>query len=160
MGRRPKNYKPPNPVELIQCTRCGENKPITELFTNRWSEIYTARKQIPLCKDCVQSVLDDYSFRFGGEAGLYLLCAAMGIPYIKEVADQITSKKPPFTFGKYIRQLQMKQYDSKSFAETVTNSGQRCPKVQKSSDRLTALQEDITALREDIEVIKNKLTAG
>lgn len=160
MGRRPKNYVPPAPAVTIRCVRCGQNKAETEFYTNKWSKIYTAQKQVPLCKDCVQAVFNEYMFRHNEQAALYLLCSAMDIPYDRETASRITDNTPPLTIGKYIRQLQMRQFDKTSFAETTVNGGQRCPKVQKSADRLTVLQEDVKALREDIQAIKDKLSAG
>lgn len=159
MGRRPKNYVPPTPIVTIRCVRCGQNKAETEFFANKWSEIYSAQKQVPLCKDCVQAIFDKHMFKYGEDVALFLLCAELDVPYDKLLLERITDKTPPLTIGKYIQRLQMKQYDSKSFAETVTNGGQRCPKVQKSADRLTALQEDVTALREDVQAIKEKLVA-
>ncbi len=107
MGRRPKNYVPPPPLVSFKCVRCGQNKPETEFYANRWSKIYVAQKRVPLCKNCIQKLFEENTYRYGEKLALYLTCAALDIPYISTRYDKIVETIPPFTLGKYIKQLQI-----------------------------------------------------
>ncbi|MBD5111441.1 MAG: hypothetical protein HDT42_02735 [Ruminococcaceae bacterium] len=158
MKRKTKKY-PSAP--LIGCVRCGESKAETEFYTNRWSRVYASQKQVPLCKDCVQALLEEYTYKYGEEAALFLICAVLDIPYSMERYKQIAETTPQFTFGRYIRQLQMNQFRNQSFAASVTTGdfpdlGQAA-KVSVTSERLNRLQKDVSTLREELLDIRAKL---
>lgn len=148
---------------LIECVRCGENKAETEFYTNKWSRVYASQKQAPLCKDCVQALLGEYTYKYGEEAALFLICAVLDIPFLSEMSKKITEINQPFAFGKYIRQLQMNQYKNKSFATSVVKGD--FPEVEQinhrtcvTSERLNRLQEDVSTLREELHDLRTKLT--
>lgn len=147
MGRRPKNYIPPKPIVTIRCVKCGQDKAETEFYSNKWSKVYAAQKRVPLCKDCVQELFNEYSYEYGEEAAMFLICAALDIPFDNRLISSTKSNTPPFTVGKYFRQLQLSHYTDKSFAKSVTTGGQKCPKPRGANDRLGELQEDVSAMR-------------
>lgn len=159
MGRRQKNYVPPPPPITIRCTRCGQNKAEIEFYVNRWSNVY---KRVPLCKDCVQAIFTENTYRYGEKMALYLTCAVLDIPYLSERYKKIVETAPPFTLGKYIRQLQMNQYKSASFAESVADGD--FPIVDRTggiyfatNERVDTIQAEVTALRDELRDLKVKL---
>lgn len=158
MGRRPKNYIPPKPIVTIRCVKCGQNKAETEFYSNRWSKVYVTQKQVPLCKDCVQELFNEYSYEYGEEMAMFLICAVLDIPFDNGLISSTKDKTPPLTVGKYYRQLNRRQYVDSSFAESVTTGGQKCPKVHRANDRLAALQDDVSAMREELHNLRDKLT--
>lgn len=98
MGRRPKNYVPLHTPVLIECVRCGENKAEIEFYSNKQSRIYNTKKRVPLCKDCVQALLEDYSIRYGEETAVFALCGIMDLPFLPERYKKIAETTPPFSF--------------------------------------------------------------
>lgn len=158
MGRRPKNYVPPKPIVTIRCVKCGKDKAETEFYSNKWGKVYVAQKRVPLCKDCVQELFNEYSYEYGEEAAMFLICAALDIPFDNRLTRRTTDKTPPLTVGKYFRQLNRRQYVDSSFAESVTTGGQKCPKPHGANDRLGELQEGVSAMREELHDLRVKLT--
>ena len=145
---------------LIECVRCGENKPETKFLLNRWSKIYI-QKRVPMCMDCVQALQEEYTYKYGEKSALFLICAALDIPYVSARYDKIIETTPPFTLGKYIRQIQINQYKNTSFAQTVAdgdfptadNTG---GKYYATTERVDIIRAEITALREELRDIKGK----
>lgn len=162
MGRRPKNYVPPHPPVLVECTRCGENKAETEFYCNKQSRIYNIKKRVPLCKDCVQALLEEYSHRYGEEVAVFALCGLMDIPFIPELYRKIVETNSPFVFGKYIRALQINQYRTESFISSIAGKDlselkQANPTAYTTNERLNRLQEDFSSLREELHDLRAKL---
>lgn len=122
MGRRPKNYVTPPEILQIECVRCGKTKEETEFYTNRWSNVYNINKKIvPLCKDCVNSLMEEYTKRFDEKTALSVVCANLDMPFLPELYTDLVNKTSCFTFGMYVRQLQMKQYQHKNFQTSITD---------------------------------------
>lgn len=131
MGRRPKNYVTPPEILQIECVKCGKIKEETEFYTNRWSKVYNINKKIvPLCKDCVNSLMEEYTKRFDEQTALSVLCANLDMPFLPELYVDLVKKNSCFTFGMYVRQLQMKQYQHKNFQTSITDG-----ELVKTGDR-------------------------
>lgn len=149
------------PTPLIECVRCGQNKPEAEFLFNRWSKIY-ARKRVPLCMDCVQSLFKENTYQFGEKMALYLMCAVLDVPFISERYEKIVETSPPFTLGKYIRQIQINQYKNTSFAETVADgdfptADHTGGKYYATTERVNAIRAEVAALREELRDLRIKL---
>lgn len=142
----------------IECVRCGQSKAANEFLANKWSSVYVAKKRVPICKTCVQELFNEYSDKYGVEMATFLICAVLDMPFDVAQLDKETDRKPPLSFGKYYRRLQMKQYNDRTFAGSVTDGGQKCPKVHGTNDRLLVLQEDVSALREELHNLTAHLT--
>lgn len=142
----------------IECIRCGQTKPENEFCHNKWSKVYN-RKRVPLCMDCVQTLFDENKYQFGEEAALYLTCAVLDIPYISERYEKIIETNPPFTLGKYIKQLQINQFKNCSFAKSVAdgdfptadNTG---GKHYATAERVDTIQAEVATLREELRDLK------
>lgn len=122
MGRRPKNYVTPPEILKIECVRCGKTKEETEFYANRWSNVYNINKKIvPLCKDCVGSLMEEYTKRFDEQTALSVVCANLDMPFLPELYTDMVAKTSCFTFGMYVRQLQRKQFQHKNFQTSITD---------------------------------------
>lgn len=161
MGRRPKNYVPPHPPVLVECTRCGENKAETEFYCNKQSRIYNIKKRVPLCKDCLQALYEEYSDKHGQGVAVFALCGVMDIPFIEGMYKKIAEMNPPFTFGKYLKQLQINQYRDKSFIDSLSGEDlsrlkQANPTAYTANELLNRLQEGFSSLREELHGLRAK----
>lgn len=162
MGRKPK--KRVQPLAVLECVRCGQEKPENEFCHNKWSKVYN-RKRVPLCMDCIQMLFDENKYQFGEKMALYLTCAVLDVPYASERYEKIIETTPPFTLGKYIRQIQINQYKNSSFAESVAdgdiptadNTG---GKHYATTERVNIIRAEITALREEMRNLKVKLAGS
>lgn len=162
MGRKPKKRVPP--LTVFECVRCGQTKLETEFLFNRWSKIYI-QKRVPLCMDCVQSLYKENTYQFGEKMALYLTCAVLDVPYASERYEKIIETTPPFTLGKYIRQIQINQYKNSSFAESVADgdiptADHTGGKHYATAERVDAIRAEITALREEMRNLKVKLAGS
>ena len=152
MGRKSK--KRVSPLVVLECGCCGENKPETKFLLNRWSKIYD-KKRVPLCKDCVDKLFEENTYRYGEKMALYLTCAALDIPYISERYEKIIETIPPFTLGKYIKQLQINQYKNSSFAQTVADGD--VPTAERISGKYYATAENVDTIRAEIVSVREEL---
>lgn len=149
-----RKQKKSSATPLIACVRCGEHKAESQFIHNRWSKVYAARKRVPLCIDCIQALFQENTYRYGEKAALFLTCAAVDIPFLPERYKQIADTSPPFTFGKYIKQLNINQYKASSFAISVMGSSN--PDMLATGESLIRLKEDIETLREELRNLKAK----
>lgn len=149
---------------LIECIRCGQSKSEAEFLFNRWSKIYT-QKRVPLCMGCVQALFDENKYQFGEKMALYLTCAALDIPYISARYDKIIETTPPFTLGKYIRQIQINQYKSASFAQIVADgdfptADHTGGKYYTTAEHVDTIRAEVMVLREELRDLKVKLAGS
>lgn len=158
-GRKPKKALPP--MTTIECMRCGTVKQEKEFYVNEDSKMYT-KKRVPICKDCIQELIYEYTYQYGEKVALYLICAAMDVPYLPNLYDKITKTgaTSSFKIGKYLRQLQMCQYRNQSFADTVING--IFPSTEhtenKSCRNTNSLREEISIIREELHDLKAHIT--
>lgn len=115
--------------------------------------------------DCVQALLEEYTYKYGEKSALFLICAALDIPYVSERYDKIVETIPPFTLGKYIKQLQINQFKNCSFAQSVADgdfptADHTGGKHYATAERVDAIQAEVTALREELRDLKVKLAGS
>lgn len=122
MGRRPKNYVPPPDVISITCTCCGKEKLEEEFYSNKWSRVFVINKRkVPICKDCIQSLFEEYTKRFDEKTALAIICANLDMPFYPDLYASITKANSYFTLGLYIRQLNTAQYRHSTFQNSITD---------------------------------------
>lgn len=121
MGRRPKNYVPPSDVISITCTCCGEKKSEKDFYTNKWSRVFVAdNHKVPICKDCIQNLFEEYTKRFGEEKALVIILANLDMPFYPDLYAKTLKDNSYFTLGLYIRQLNRIPYRNKTFQNSIT----------------------------------------
>lgn len=91
------------------CIRCGRYLDVEEFYKS--PNPYHATGYMPYCKSCAQDMMNEYMKEYGNlEATIFLLCADLGIPFIRQIYDELTrtvqEKKTIKNFiGTYIRLL-------------------------------------------------------
>ena len=122
MGRRPKNYVPPEVTLFLTCLKCGKEKEEGEFYVNKWSRIYKMNKsRVPFCKECVQELFNEYAGRYDEKTALVILCAELDMYYNIDIYKAVVAQNNCFNFGWYLRTLQNAQYQHKSFANSVVD---------------------------------------
>ena len=139
---------------LVECVCCEQSKPETKFLLNKWSKIYN-KKRVPLCRDCVDKLFEENTYRYGEKMALYLTCAALDIPYLSDRYDNIVEIIPPFTLGKYIRQIQINQYKQSSFAQTVAAGD--VPTAEHTGGKYFATTETVDTIRAEVAAMREKL---
>lgn len=120
MGRRPKNYVPPEGTLFITCLKCGREKEEDEFYMNKWSKIYKINNnRVPICKECVQSIFNEYTKHHDERTALIILCAELDMYYNPDIYNSVIGKNGHFNFGRYLRTLQNNQYQDKSFYDSI-----------------------------------------
>ncbi len=133
MGRRPKNYVPPEGTLFITCLKCGKEKEEGEFYMNKWSRLYNLNNhRVPFCKTCVQGLFDEYTKRYDEKTALIILCSALNMYYNPDIYNSVISQNNCFNFGWYLRTLQNTQYQHKSFENSITDG--ELGKIEKSKE--------------------------
>lgn len=133
IGRRPKNYVPPEGTLFITCLKCGKEKEEGEFYMNKWSRLYNLNNhRVPFCKTCVQGLFDEYSKRHGEKTAVIITCAELDMYYNPDIYNSVVSQNNCFNFGWYLRTLQNTQYQHKSFENSVTDG--ELGKIEKTKE--------------------------
>ncbi len=121
MAGRPKKAEVPKEINRIECVRCGKIKHENEFYMSKYSKIFNINgKKVPVCKECLQSLMDEYTEKYDERTALIICCAVLDIPFNAELYAKSFSNANVFNLGVYARQLQMTQYSDKSFLNTIT----------------------------------------
>lgn len=133
MGRRPKNYVPPEGTLFITCLKCGKEKEEGEFYMNKWSRLYRENNnRVPFCKTCIQGLIDEYTKRYDEKTALIILCAELDMYYNPDIYDSVVAQNNCFNFGWYLRTLQTSQYQHKSFQNSIVDG--EIGKIAKTKD--------------------------
>ncbi len=103
------------------CLSCGVEKSETQFYSNKWSNLWNfSDKKILLCKDCVAKRFDEYRTRYSSDkTALLLCCYVLDIPFYATLFESIVQNNSIFSVGLYMRQLQLGQYQMKTFVTTL-----------------------------------------
>lgn len=144
MGRRPKNYVPPPDVLYLDCVRCGKNKEETNFYASKWSRVFNINKKfVPLCKDCINLLFEEYTKRFDEKTALCILCANLDLPFLPDVYARLIKDNSCFSLGRYVRQLQMTQYHDLNFQTSITKGElNKNPESLKETAKTRMSRED------------------
>lgn len=110
-------------VEKVKytCLCCGSEKTKDKFFKSKWSEVWTySDKVVLVCKDCINKRFDTLSNRYGSEkTALVMCCYILDVPFYNTLYESITQNNSIFSVGLYLRQLQLGQYQFKTFLNTL-----------------------------------------
>ena len=154
--RKPTKKRTPKRTSVtLNCVRCGENKSENDFYVNRWSKVYIKQNRVPLCKKCIETLFEEYSYNYGKRNALFLMCAILNIPFLPERFENISKTNPPFTMSRYMRQLQVNQYKLQSFASSVV--GEKIIDTN-TGESILKLQNDVMTLHNELSAIKDKIS--
>lgn len=124
MPRKPKiEEKPKVEKAVYTCNRCGKEKTEDKFFLAKWSKVWNiTNKRAPICKECIDELFSEYSKRYESERiALIMCCHYLDIPYYRVLYDSIVENNNFFNVGLYCRQINLGQYQYKSFINTLVD---------------------------------------
>lgn len=124
MPRKPKTVEKTKVEKATYtCLRCGQEKSEDKYFYAKWSKIWnTTNKRACICKECIDELFKEYSQRYESErTALIMCCHYLDIPYYRVLYDSIVENNNFFNVGLYCRQINLGQYQYKSFINTLVD---------------------------------------
>ena len=105
------------------CNRCGKEKAEDKFFLAKWSKVWNmTNHRAPICKECIDELFSEYTKRYGSEKiALQMCCHYLDIPYYRILYDSIVENNNFFNVGLYCRQINLGQYQYKSFINTLVD---------------------------------------
>lgn len=105
------------------CLCCGIEKKEDNFFKSKWSILWnTPDKSVLFCKDCISKIFQEQTNRFKSEkTALKICCHILDIPFYGSLYESVITNNTVFTVGYYVRLLQMTQYRSKSFINSLVD---------------------------------------
>lgn len=107
-------------AEVFKCTMCGKHKKFSDFYLNNRSELYKGNYyRISVCSDCLNELFSKLSRDYGDERIATLVCCHFAdVPYVETLCDRLMELSTP-TFGKYIKYLNVKQYDDRTYGRDL-----------------------------------------
>ncbi len=108
--------------ETYICHCCLKSKNEDNFFTSKWSKVWNdTNKKVLFCKDCIQTLMDEYTARYGEKTALIICCSLLDVPFYGALYQSIINNNSFFNVGLYLRQLQMRQHQYKNFSNCITD---------------------------------------
>lgn len=156
--KRKKKSSPDEPK--ISCLRCGKESSIESAFQhfykNSAAEGYRANSQfVHLCKGCVSDLFSLYARRYkSNRIACISMCYLLDFPFYDKLYETINNTDVDFNFGRYLKCCNGKQYEYKSFQDSIMNKELfRTEIEQQEIDITTWTEDEITAMNDCIEVV-------
>lgn len=105
------------------CTCCGSLKGVSNFYLS-FSEIFDFTKKLPICKDCIVKIYDNYIDKYKNEQkAVYQICQLLNIHYDDkafEGAKTQADNKKSNLIQTYIQKINsLKQYNGLTFTDTI-----------------------------------------
>ena len=98
------------------CFRCGKHFKNTNNFYKANNGAYKDSGYLPICKDCLAELYDQYCDMYGDERrAVQRLCMLLDLYYNDKIYSLVSKKTPATILGNYIKYCNMRQYLGKSF---------------------------------------------
>ncbi|MEG2380702.1 MAG: hypothetical protein RSB38_03275 [Oscillospiraceae bacterium] len=102
------------------CMCCLEDKVETDFYKSLHTRVWNySNKRVLVCKACMDSLMSEYSARYGEQNALIVCCALLDIPFYGAAYKAVIEKNSNFTIGMYTRMLNGSQYKQHTFANTL-----------------------------------------
>lgn len=158
LGRKKQIVNAVLPEEkLYRCVCCGKEKddPVSQFFKSR-SKLYAANDgYVPVCRSCLNEMFDVYRKRYDEVTAVKIICHYLDIPFYYSLYSSIIAASDNFTIGMYTRQMNNKQYTSKTFVNTLLDKkelgieGDAHDKIKEDNWKL----QDLRAKNDVIDII-------
>ena len=114
----------PKSNEKYVCCCCGEPLPITQFYKS-YSQFYN-NGHLPICKECfnreVKLHLETENYKSSKKA-MQRMCMAFDVYFDEDLFDKCDVNDDIYiVVGNYMKRLNMKQYDGKTFENTLQKS--------------------------------------
>lgn len=143
--------------ETLICTCCGKEKAIANGFYKSNSILFKNKERIPICKDCIWTMYDEFmeESEDDEQLSLYRLCRLLDIPYLEtpfQSACDEAAKQGGNTFKLYMKNINsLKQYASYTF-----ENGDSIDKEERIEKENQAIEESLSDRdkQNELDVIK------
>jgi hypothetical protein len=105
-----------------KCLKCGaeHENPVGKFYKSQYSELYLKNDRFSsLCISCVKELFDSYEKKYETKMACILMCHKLDIPYYHSLFDSIVKSNTSFSMGLYLRQINGRQYQYKSFNQSI-----------------------------------------
>lgn len=110
-------------VAMYRCTRCGieHPDPVGKFYRIQYSEQYLKNdRYATICNSCVKEIFAETSRRYKSDrTACIMLCYMLDVPFYHSLYDSIVTNNSVFSMGLYMRQLNNRQYQYQTFAQTI-----------------------------------------
>ncbi len=135
MGR-PKKVIP----KTFRCLKCGkETTSDREFYKNRSSRLYLANDNcVCICRECVDGLFDTYTKKYNSlKKACMIMCAMLDYPFLADVFTSVKQSSPVFSFGIYVRQMNVRQNSGKTTEYSIMNGefGKTDEMVQEAKEQ-------------------------
>jgi len=105
------------------CSLCESEKAEDKFFKNSWSDLFKITDGHPTyCKECINKDFEKMAIRYESEKiALKIWCYKLDLPYYEGLYQSITESNSNFGVGMYMRQIQMRQYQYKTFLNSIVD---------------------------------------
>ena len=123
MPRKPAKMTKEKEKLNYMCVCCGTEKNETNFYSAKYSKMWaTGDHKVLICKDCIQRLFEEYTKRYESEfVALKMLCHYLDIPVYRTLYDSIIEHNNFFSVGLYLRNIQCRQYQMKSFINSLVD---------------------------------------
>lgn len=111
-----------DPSHDYKCLRCGRDweTPVGHFYKSNNSHYDANSNYVPLCRDCVNEMFDDYNRRYGTKMACIIMCYKLDIPFYHSLFDSInTNNGTDFNIGNMVRSMNNRQYKGQNFSQTL-----------------------------------------
>jgi len=114
------------------CLCCGYKKSEDDFFISKYSKVWNeSNKAVLFCKDCINKLFQEFTNRYKSEeTALQICCSYLDVPFFTDLYRSIVEKNSFFNVGLYLRQVNMRQYQYKSFQNSILE-GEFCKTESK-----------------------------
>lgn len=105
------------------CMCCLQEKKEEDFFKSQWTKVWVySHKRVLFCKDCINKLMLEYTNRYGEETALMICCALLDIPFYATTYRSIIENNSIFNIGLYIRILNGRQWQYKTFLNSIVEN--------------------------------------
>lgn len=111
-------------IKTYRCTWCGreETSPEKKFYKVPYSRSHDGNDNYAhICIHCIKEFMEQYSAKRSQKVAVMACCALLDVPFYRSLYESINKARDDFNFGYYIRQINSKQYQGKTFALTLAN---------------------------------------
>lgn len=147
----------PNPTEvgsLYTCCRCQQTMELAKFFYHSNSSLYNGTRRMPVCKNCLTDIVEDYIFKYGDrKEAMKRMCMAFDVYYNDDALDPVVDDDN--FIGQYFKRLNMTQCKGKTFDnsldEGIKFAGMKFDlKSRKAREKMEAEEKAASIMQDDI----------
>jgi len=124
IANKPKTVPKPKVEKAIYtCQCCGVPKTEDNFYKSQWTKVWNMTdKHVLFCKECMDKMMSEYSNRYGEQTALAICLALLDMPFYPSTYKSVITNNSIFNIGLYIRLLNGRQWQYKSFANSIVEN--------------------------------------